>query len=314
MEFIVTAGVSPFMEFYSDRVVYHPLFAMEPAKLLGFLRHEWERLSVLEQELITEAEETILRVGFLALLHSLGSVKQEKPSLPSLKIVQENIKGLFGLVSWKFWLESKRFKFPMLSLSTLNDNLDFSTVGNYIAVCYEERQAYLDGISDVIERDKAEQTEKALRALNDSWVTPVAPRVLWQWIVVQLPARYQADAEGWLKTLFLGSKRTVVSFDKEDIELAVDIIRSEMPVGTGVMRAVQERLKWIEDTWSNHYEAWEIEDSMLDATRLFVNGVKVAAPEPGEEPKLESFTSRGAYLQAAAKWRLAKQAWEKDHE
>jgi hypothetical protein len=312
IDFITTAGVLPYIEFWNDHVVYHPLFAMETGKLLAFAKSEWERLAgAIRDGEISYNEGKMLCLCFLALLHSLGSIKQEVPALPSLQIAQSHMHQLFQLVSWKHWLDSKKFRFPMLSLSRLNDNLDFASIGNYLTICEDARKDYEDGVSEAVEKERIAQTHRALQALNSTWVSPVSKKLLWQWIRSHLPAAYQADAASWMGTLFLGSKATVLEFEKADLTWMEEVIVSSVPAGTGVLFAVRNRLTEIMNMWESHYEAWEIlpEDP---ATQVWVNGVQASEPDPGPEPKLESFSTRGAWLQASAKWRLAKARWDKE--
>jgi hypothetical protein len=283
---------------------------MEPGRLLDFCKEQWNRnAQAVADEEAGKKEEELLCVAFLALLHSLGSIRQEQPSLPRIRVVQDNIERLFKLAAWKFWLESQRFKFPVLSLSKLNDNLDFKGVGDYLDVCYSIRTDYEQGVTEAKEEAKLRETERALEALNNTWITPVSRKILWRWIKSHLPDKYSPDAEGWLQTLFLGGKVTILSFEKEDIQLSEEIIVSSMPHGTGIGRAVRSRLEEISSTWNAHYEAWEIIEE--DATDIWVNGERQEARDPGPEPRLETFSSRGSWLQAMAKWRIESKKWSK---
>lgn len=318
VEFLTTANTLPYISFWNDSVVYHPVFSMQPNKLLDFSRSEWQRLAgrAADQE-ISEAESNILRVSFLAMLHSLESVKQESPALPPLQVVQDNIEQLFNLAAWKFFLESKRFKFPTFSLSKLNSNLDFSTVRAYIETCLDTKKDYESRVSEAVEREKIAAAEKALAALRSEWVTPVSKRLLWQWVKSHLPEKYQPDGEGWLATIFLGSDRAILDFEAEDIALAVEIIYSSCPVGSSVFKAVKERLEAVEEVWKQHYEAWEIDlgddEWEQGAAAMLVNGEKQKTPHPGPEPKIGDFQSRGAYIQAKARWDIAMAKWQKEN-
>lgn len=318
VEFLTTANTLPYISFWNDSVVYHPVFSMQPNKLLDFSRAEWQRLAgrAADQE-ISEAESNILRVSFLAMLHSLESVKQESPALPPLQVVQDNIEQLFNLAAWKFFLESKRFKFPTFSLSKLNSNLDFSTVRAYIETCLDAKKDYESRVSEAVEKEKIAAAEKALAALRSEWVTPVSKRLLWQWVKSHLPEKYQPDGEGWLATIFLGSDRAILDFEAEDIALAVEIIYSSCPVGSSVFKAVKERLAAVEEVWKQHYEAWEIDlgddEWEQGAAAMLVNGEKQKTPHPGPEPKIGDFQSRGAYIQAKARWDIAMAKWQKEN-
>lgn len=315
VEFITTAGTLPYMTLWNDNVVYHPVFSMQPYKLLEFARSEWQRLAgrAADNE-ITEAESNILRVCFLAMLHNLDSIKQDTPALPPLAVVQSNIEQLFNLAGWKYFLESKRFRFPTLALSKLNANLDFSTISSYLSLCWETKHEYENKVSESVEQEKIKAAEKALAALRSEWVVPVSKKLLFQWVKAHLPAKYHPDAEGWLGTLFLGNDKTILEFEEEDIQLAIEIIYC-CPAGSSIFKAVKDRLEHIQQVWSSHYEAWEIDladDEWNDSP--IVNGSKIATPHPGPEPKIGSFDSRGSYIRAKAQWDIAMARWNREQE
>lgn len=313
LEFLTTAGTLPYLTLWNDQVCYHPVFSMGTGKLLDFARSEWERLAQRAgDEELGDAESNILRVSFLALLHALESVKQESPALPPLKVVQQSIEPLFNLVGWKFFLESKRFSFPTLTIAKRNDNLDFSSIPGYLSACWEVKNDYETKVNEVVEKEKLAAAERAMLALRREWVTPVSKKMLWQWVRAHLPEKYQPDADGWLGTVFLGSDRAILTFDKDELEMAEEIIISSCPAGNSIFKAVRERLAAILEVWEQENEAWEVDLSDRPEA-LLVNGIKVTVPHPGPEPKLQDFSSRGGYIQAHAKWSVAMAQWKKEN-
>lgn len=316
LEFITTAGTLPYLSQWKDSVCYHPVFAMQPNKLLVFARDEWQRLAqrVLDSE-ITEHESEILRVCHLALLHSLESIKQDEPALPSLSIVQGSIEALFTLAGWKFFLESQRFKFPTLHLARRNNNLDFSNLRDYLNLCFEVKNDYETKVSETVEKAKIDAADRAMAMLRSEWAVPSSKKMLFQWIKAHLPDKYKPDGDGWLATLFLGTDKVIQSFEHDDLALFEEIIYASCPVGNSIFKAVRERTEAIKLAWVQHHEAWEIDlgsDDWDEETKLLVNGVPILPADAGPEPRCEEFASRGKFLQAHAKWTIAQARSVKD--
>jgi hypothetical protein len=308
------------MEQWKDGVCYHPVFSMSPEKLLVFSRNEWQRLAQRAADgEIGDNEATMLRVCFLALLYSLDSVKQEEASLPPLVVVQSTIEGLFSLAGWKFYLESNRFRFPTLHICSLNDNIDFSNIKDYINLCFSVKEDYETKVNEVVEKEKIAAAERAMVALRNEWITPVSRKMLFQWVRAHLEEKYQADAMGWLSTIFLGSERTIQDFEEEDILLFEEIILSSCPIGSTISKAVRDRVEACKLAWTQHHEAWDIDLSddeweLDEGMKLLVNGNKQEKAHPGDEPKINDFQTRGSYLQAQARWTIAMAQWNKAKE
>jgi len=306
LELITAAGALPYLSLWQDSVVYHPLFSVEFHRLLEHTKQQWNEAVSCEE--LTEQQEQELRLCFMALLYSLDSIKQDIPSLPPIEVVKDNLGRLVRLASWKFWLESKRLKFPTLVLSRRNGNLDFGNIADYIEVCEETRRNYEEGISEAREAHKLRETEKALALLAGEWTKPISKQLLWRWVRAHLPAKYEPDAQGWLGTLFLGNRAAIIEFEREDIDLMDEILQSALPTGSGILHHIRKRIQEVVSNWESYHEAWEI---LPEQPTLLVNGERVAASDPGPEPKLVAFPSRGMWLQAMARWRLAKAAWER---
>lgn len=313
LEVKTTFGTLPYLSHWDRCVVRHPVFAMDTQRLLKFTKDEWTRLATrITEEDIAEDESDILRVSYLAVLHTLDCVKQDFPALPSLALVHSTISKLFALAWWKHYLESERFRFPTLHISRYNHNTNFENLPDYLELCFDIRRDYENKKHEREEAEKIRQAEKAVIALNSQWVTPASKRLLWGWVKAHLPSEYQPDCEGWLSTLFLGGSGAILEFEEDDINLAEELIVSHCPAGTGVMFAVRQRLEVIRKTWEQHHKAYEIElEEYAPGANTFVNGQRVTAPDPGPEPQPEQFNSKALYYVAHAKWQIAKRAFDK---
>ena len=317
LEVKTTAGCLPYLSHWDACIVKHPVFSMSTEKLLRFSRDEWSRLAQrATDEEIGEEESETLRVAYLAILHTLDCVKQDAPALPPLAVVVKTIQQLFVLSYWKWKLESERFSFPTLHLNSINRNLDFSNIDDYLLVCFNIRRDYEKKVREVDEVAKVKAAQDALVELNNTWIAPASKKVLFQWICSNLPEQYQPDGQGWLRTLFLGSDRVICTFEEDSIQLCREIIESSCPNGTGVMFVVRKRLDAIDKAWNDHFSSYEIEmEDYAEGAGTLVNGEKTIAPDPGPEPVIGQFLGNKArYYVTHAKWQIAKAAWKKDNQ
>lgn len=316
LDYLVVAGHMPYLSHWDNMTALHPVFSFPRAKLLAFARSEWNRLSkpVADGE-ATESEGNMLRVCFLAVLHSLGSVKQDVPSLPPLEIVQDNMLPLFKLAFWHHYLDSKRFSFPEYKINKINANYKFDNIHHYIDACFKVKEDYDNGMDDLVEQEKLNAAEKALKALRNSWVTPVSNKQLWKWVTAHLPSKYQADASGWMSTLFLGSEKTILTYlgddtdAKQEIELLEHIILSECPPGTAILVAVRNRIEQIYTIYRDNKEAFTVDFADYeDSEPLQALRAASKAPESLVAPKPSDFASKALYIRANALFYLQQRA------
>lgn len=317
LDYLVVAGIMPYLSHWNDMVALHPVFSMEHSKLIRFASDEWRRLAKkAADDEISDAESNVLRVTFLALLHALDCVKQDKEiqCLPPLHIVYSQMPKLMALSYWKFYLESKRFQFPTYHIAKINDNASFKHIADYLDLCFEIKNDYEMKKHTAEEEAKLKAAQEAVKLLNDVWVSPPSKKALWKWIVPQLAhTKWQPDTEGWLNTLFLGGSSIIVhDFDKEDILLMEEIIMSGIEAGTGMGKFVQGRIDTIKRTWEQYHETYEVDLADFAQNQgTLVNGAPVRHPDPGPEPVVTAFANRAQYTIARAKWQVAKAAWDK---
>lgn len=308
-----TAGHLPYISHWESLIIKHPVFSLPPHRLFEFTKKEWNRLAKqAADDEITTAEANILRVSYLATLHTFGNIKQDFPCLPPLSVVQSTLNRVLALAVWKYCLESQRFRFPAYHISTTNKNADFDNINDYLDTCFDAKENYETRISEIEEESKARAAKAAMEALTREWIAPVSKKILWAWVRHYLPSRYAPDAQGWLATLFLGGGNAIIEFQEEDLQMMEDIIVGECPAGTGVMKAVRTRIDAIWKTWRDHHQTFEIDLADYAVNQgILVNGAPVAAKDPGPEPQQREFNGNKArYLIAQAKWKIAKAAWD----
>lgn len=299
-----SAGYTPYIRNWNALTVRHPVFSMEPARLLAFARTMWRQHG---NEDASEENKQTLRVCFLAILHSLDCIEQEVPSLPPLWVVQSNFKALFSLAFWKYALESQRFKFPTYKINKRNNNLDFREIKTYLDLCFQIKDEYSETVRTRDEAARLEIASRAEKKLRSSWIAPISNRELWTWIQAQLAdTKYKADSEGWMATIFLAkTDKAICQFDKEEITLFDEIIQSECISDNGMMFAVRNRIDEIKKIWSDTKEAFEVdfEDFDVDGELIAARSVSTAS-ESTEEPKEKDYPNKVLWIRAKALWYL----------
>jgi hypothetical protein len=301
LECISSFGALPYAAAWKESIFYHPCFSLPPVRLLAFARSEQRKLARIE-----DPDATNLRAAFVAILDQLGSIEFKAPCLPEYEIVQTNLPALFALAYWKFQLESKRFKFPTYRIT--KETRSLSGIKAYLDLCFEIKHEYETSSRTPAEAMDSFMADNALKKLRSGWVAPITNKELFKWVRAYLPAKYEADAQGWMATLFLGSEKKILLFEKEDIQLLIDIILSECPAGTGMMKAVEERLNLIQKTWADNKEAFSVDFEEMDLEEELIESRSVsAAPASTEEPKEKDFPNKVAYIKARAFWYLNEQ-------
>ena len=298
------AGHMPYLSHWKEAQAFHPAFSMPTGKLLAYARGEYNRLMKLSEDgEASPRQNQILQICWLAVFHSLGGVQQEAIALPSIQVVQSTLQSLFALAYWRYKLDSKRFAFPIFKINRANANTRFENVKHYLEACYEIKKDYESKIEELDEAEKARSAEAALKALRNSWIVPVSKKALWQWVRAHLPAEHGADAEGWMGTIFLGSERTVLDFDLDEIEMMEHIILGNCPAGTGVLAAVRERIDAIKKVHVDRREAFSIDLTTFEEEITAAIGSK-EAPKP--EPQLKDYPTKVAWIKARAAWFLGQ--------
>lgn len=307
LELFNTIGGYAQIQEWQESVMAHGIFNLPSIKLFEFVVKEYERI-IKAEEAGGEVDDTNLRISFFALLRTLDCIKQDFPVLPSRQVIYQNITRLWKLATWYHSLDSIKFRFPLYHISKLNENGELQNLNHFLSLYWDAKESYESGSKDIAEQARIRAAEQALDALSREWIVPVSKRILWKFVRAHLPEKYQPDAEGWLGTIFLGSRSTIADFDEGDIHLHNEIIESSIPLGNPVNKVIRDRLNWISETWKDERTRFTILlDDFVPGTRI--NGVRVKPPEPGEQPKVDAYPSKAAFYVADAKWSLSVSAW-----
>ena len=303
LNLIQSAGHVAQLSQWNENIVIHPFFSWDQFRLTTFMRDEWNRLAKeIDNETISETNERNLRVGFVALLYSLGSIQRDQGciSFPDISTVQSNLESLCSLASWQNYLDSKRFSFPDLHISRINNNADLKDIGDYLSACWDRRKDYENGLTDIIEQERIKSAEKVIVAIRNSFMGIPNKKLLWTWVTAHLDKKWEPDAAGWMRTLFVGTVSQSLIFDIEEINLLEEIIVSCCPIGNSVMFSVRERIESIRVEHNKHYDTFTIEEDSIELIQSITD-----SHAGTEEPVEKDFKNKALYFVAKAKWQLA---------
>ncbi len=179
MDLLMQAGKVPYLSNWKDSIAYHPLFSLETAQLLSWTRKNWNALFRETSDRATALQKEQFCIAFVAVMHSLGSIKQEVPILPDFDTVNKNMQRLLELAYWFYHLDSKRFRFPTLRINRLNQNFHLHDVGTYFDICDSARQDWETSKDAKEEEAKLEAARKAEKSVRGSHVKAISKKALW---------------------------------------------------------------------------------------------------------------------------------------
>lgn len=298
----VTAGYMPLLSQWKQQQVLHPLFSLDPIPLLKFSKNAWIRYCAFsaeesENEQLVARQELQLRIAALAMLHQLTDVRQDVPWLPSFLEVQKCWQSLISISYWKAYLDSNRFKFPSLRISKMERCIDLR---GFLDACWDKKKSYETEVNEIEEEAKLAALDKLVIRINDEvgGKRPLAPKLLWNWFCNNVSAKYTADTEGWMKTIFFAKADDLQRFTVADIELFEEIFLSEMEAGSVVSNAFMNVLRTKRTQMETYFESFEIMIPQELTAQADSGEIPVA------EPKKEDFAKLGLYIIARAKWQL----------
>lgn len=327
MQLIQQWGKLPYLANWKDNAAAHPLFSLPRHQLLGQTRKHWNALFRNSSDRATRVQKEQFQVAFVAILHSLGSIKQDTPVLPEFHTVASNMQRLLELAYWLHFLQSKRFAFPTLRINKLNNNTVLHDINNYFDVCDEKRADYTKSKDARAEDAKLRAADRAEKAVRAGHMRAISKKALWNWFIAsiqehagkkfQLPEwqEWREDSE----KLWFGSENQQLQYSLDDCDSIADVLITNCELGTIVSHAFRTELEKIRKHISNHLQIFEIDwtatlKPSVQRTDALGNvlgeqsRIEDTPPEkPAEQaPQPHEFATRILFLKAEAKWKIMK--------
>lgn len=327
---IMQAGKLPYLAQWRDSLAIHPLFSLNQRALLSWTRRNWNsKFKEAALEHASPIERQQFQIAFVAILHSLGSVRIESPCLPLFETVSANMQRLLELAYWQNYLESKRFRFPTLRVSRANSNTFLGNVSDYLNICESVKKDWESSKDALAEEAQVEAARRAEKSVRSSHVRAVSKRALWNWFLSCLLAsnkkRYTLpEWEEW-KTdahkLFFATENNQLSYTTDDVDDIIDVAMGECPIGNVISHAFFGELNKIRENIKEHNELFEVDWSATLGAGIQrtdeagnVKSIPAEPSNPGVEPTPGAFFSRLEFLKAQAKWKVQMLQWKAWHE
>ena len=310
---INVAGHMPLLGDWRETQVLHPIFSLQPVALLQFARNTWLRFCALTTEesidpAVSAAQEKMLCIATLAMLHHLTDVRQDIPWIPAWKDVSDNWTSLMAISYWKAYLDSERFKFPQLRISKLEKDVDLK---HFLQICWQRKKEYENKINTLTieqaERDKLALAESSMVKQRDAVAgkRPLSIKLLWRWFEQNMPKRYAKDMDvptGWMWEIFTADSKSILEYTVRDVEMFEEIVVSECPTGSTISHAFLEIIRSKHELLTAHFNTYEI--IIPDSIAAAVAGGEIEPNKPA--PVITDYPTRMAWFKAKCQWDLAQ--------
>lgn len=263
------------------------------------------------KELIRETQsgdrELFRRLYFLGTFYHLSKPKLSIAGLPSLELVEEFTPNLVKLADHK--LRIPKLVFPEVHISKENN---FDQLGDLI-LTFED---FLNPRLEELKEQEIKFQNILLDTRNFVSLGGDIPRAkLWKWIQsLLLSTPYRNDL--WIGQIFLAkSDKELLIWDRDEIQLAIEVISSSLPLGTGLSPQVNKRLDQLSRFLNGYYlpiselelEEAETKEQLTERKKKREDTILLAKLQaPLVEPQQKDFKSLGDFLVAKARFQLAR--------
>lgn len=316
MQLLQQAGKIPYLSQWDEMIAYHPLFSHSQNRLLAWTRKYWNLTFKNATDHVSETQKEQFCIAFMAILHSCGCLDQQCSALPSFRTVSVNMQRLLELAYWFNFLDSKRFKFPVLRINKTNANEKLEDISTYLDICGSVRNDYETNKNTAAEEERLETARRAEKMVRSGHVRAISKKMLWNWFVSSLAEsnskKYSLpEWEDWKQDslkLWLASESVQLQYELEDVDSVEEVFLLECALGTSVSNAFKTELHKIRKNISDHLKIFEIDwaatFNQSTAQRTTEDGTVIESagpPEPGEPPLMNAYFNRIDYLKAKAK-------------
>lgn len=333
MDLLQQAGKLPYLANWKEQTAYHPLFSLSQNQLLAWTRKNWNFLFRNTVDRSTHVQRQQFQIAFVAILHTLGSIKQTVPALPDFDTVAVNMQRLLEMAYWYNYLDSRRFKFPTLVINRTNGNSALHDIGVYFDVCDSVRHDWETSKEGKLEDAKLEAARRAEKSVAGSHVKAVSKKMLWNWFLASMSSNNSKkySLPEWMEwkedaaKLWFASESAQLQFSLDDVDTIEEVFITECTLGLTVSHAFTRELSKIRENISNHLKIFQIDwaDTIqqsgnvrrVDSVGNLIEGSPSIENTPpvrpeDEAPKQEAFFNRVDYIRAKAKWEVAKMQWD----
>lgn len=318
LEIRIFEGHLAYLEAHSDALYLHPFYRVSSSVLLkkfeDCLHHSQEQAWVL-----THAEQQRLQLLTSAMMHSLGCIKQDRPTLPPFPIAAASSGRLLGLAKWFWFISSQRLEFPIYSISGKNDNLDWSNFKHWLDSAYLVREDWASKSRKLQIDAQKRAHEQSMREIKSESYRRVDTKKVWNWIHLQLADEYAPGRLETFKNLFLNGDLDISNWILDDVEDLKIALVQHCDCGNEIMHFINKRLDGIAGLIKDFYSSFTIlgqksspeasfgddEQTLQEQQFIAEFDTRVAALESlPPAPQRADYQTLGLFLKAQAQWNI----------
>lgn len=323
LEIKIFEGHLPYLESHDEAIYLHPFYRMSSAVLLKKMEdclHKTQESGWIG----TDVEKTRLSLLTSALMHSIGCIKQECPTLPRFEYAAASGGRLLGLAKWFWWISSQRLSFPVYSISKRNGNLDWNNFRHWLDSAYLIREEWASTSRKLNLAAQKRAQEQSIREINSEVYRRVDTRKVWNWIDLQLENHFAPGRRETFKNLFLNGDIEAHEWTVDDVEDLKIALVQHCDIGNEIMHFINKRLTGIQGLIRDFYSGFtlltkikedqsQLEEEKTPEELAFFDEYdkKVEALEAlPPAPQRKDFATLGLFLKAQAQWNILKKRFE----
>jgi len=287
----------------------HPIFTASPKLLLSRVG-DWAAGKLNESE---------RRLLFLSLLNTTELIEWRSVALPSDSIVQNNMEALAKLVGWLIGLQNPSVIFSKIVIQPENRYLE--NCKYWIQAWQQEKKDFDEGYRDSSLASKQMRREEALERLikNHSLKTEDYARILavWTWEACNVPSALRE----YYTQIFTTKNLKIYEIKTIDLEDMLSYMEEALDAGSIFANTAFRHVRLLlaknkaglahglgieENEFSNlSFEILRDTPFIIQEDAIAEENMNlIAIQAPSEEPTLQKYPSKLAYLRAKAAWQL----------
>lgn len=316
LEICITEGHLAYLQSHNESVYLHPFYNLSSnlllTKLADAIKSGRESGWVLEWR-----QRQRLQLLCSALMFKMGCIKQDRSTLPDIKIAVGSAERLLSLATWFFYVDSTKLSFPVYSVNKKNENLRWENYKFWLDAAFEVRQSWSKR-SKQLEREVQQRAhDEAVKEIRDDVVyRRLDLKKIWGWIELQLLDNIPNGRINTFKNLFLTGDLEITDWSVDDVDDLREAIVQYCDQGNEITYFIGRRLNGIAALIRDFYSSFTLvtrtsklfqEEQQTPQEALFFSEFDKKLDAIGElpnPPKREDFMTAGLFARATAQWNI----------
>jgi hypothetical protein len=322
LQVLILEGHIPYLHSHAESIYLHPFYNMDAVVLLKKLE-DGIRQAQETAWILTELESRRIKLLMSALLWKMDCIKQDRPTLPPTEVAVGSADRVYKLAKWYFDISSQRLKFPIYSISALNQNLTWANFRIWIGEAFQVKHSWAHHSRELAAEAKKRILEEAMKDIVSEPMKRVDQRKVWNWIETQLSPYVDKGRITTFKELFIEGDINYTDWYVDDVEDLEFEILQHCDVEYHIMPYIRKRLKGIKGLIQDLMSGFTLltkhaqdqfggqgltdkEAAIFDDYDRRAAALETLPPEP----QRGSFETTGKYMKALAEWRILSRRFD----